>query len=219
MGYYFSCMIAFNIIYFLRCLLSGSNGELFTLDCKQWTSVLDLVTMLLAASAVILGIICTICIIRRNDGHRKSEKGIVYNINEVEDITSESYLGKFSLLVLSAISLPVNKNILSLALYFIFNFSIAIIYIKKCLVYINPIITIFNYSIYKCKCERCSDIQNSKGQIEQIKTDVIFLVRGEKDNAQEKKIIRVNNRVCTKNFISKCYFINTYKRKSTKSGD
>lgn len=63
--------------------------------------------MLLAVLLAIVGIVCTIVILQRDDREGEREKGIKYTIEEVEDITAESYLGKFSLLVLSAISLPV----------------------------------------------------------------------------------------------------------------
>lgn len=211
MGYYLSCMIAFNIIYFLRCLLSGSNGELTDFNFNKWESIVDFIVMLLAVLLAIVGIVCTIVILQRDDREGEREKGIKYTIEEVEDITAESYLGKFSLLVLSAISLPVNKNILSLILYIIFIVAIGIVYVKKCVVYMNPIITAFDYGVYKCKCTYSFDIEDSNGHCDQKSIEIIFLVRGKKESDFTKNNIIHREYVYTKNFRSKCYFINTKK--------
>lgn len=190
MGYYLSCMVVFNAIYLLRYLLSGGNANLIQFDFSQWRSGIDIFTIVLVGVSLLWGIIYTICIFFRNDlCKEKRELGDVYFIENKEDITAENYLGKFFLLVLSGLSLPVAKNVLSLILYIIFFLSVGIIYIKKRLIYMNPILTLFNFTIYHCCCKSKSNMQLSDGEYIENSASIFVLIRNKTSCFKQEEIL------------------------------
>lgn len=190
MGYYLSCMVVFNAIYLLRYLLSGRNANLIQFDFSQWGSWIDIFTIVLVGVLLLWGIIYTICILFRNDLCKEErELGDVYFIENKEDITAENYLGKFSLLILSGLSLPVAENVLSLILYIIFFLSVGIIYIKKRLIYMNPIITLFNFTIYRCCCKSKSNMQLSDGEYLEKSATIFVLIRNKSSCFKPEEIL------------------------------
>lgn len=210
MGYYLSCMVVFNIIFFIRYIFSGENGTIIKLDFCKWPAYMDILAIILAGVMILIGIIYTIIIVSRNDNNERkgsNEKGCVYIIKGYEDITTENYLGKYSLLVLSAISLPVGANVLSLAIYIIFVITIGIIYIKREMIYMNPILTLLNYNIFKCQCKRKLDIARSDGSFQEIDENIIIIIKPQKGKQEDlEKIFGKEKSICTKNIILKTYF-------------
>ena len=210
MGYYLSCMIVFNIIFLLRYIFSGESGKIIELNYCKWHAYVDISAIILTGLMILLGLICTVVIVSRNDNNDRkgsNEKGCIYRIESYEDITTENYLGKYSLLVLSAISLPVGANVLSLAIYIIFVITIGIIYIKREMIYMNPILTLLNYNIFKCQCKRKLDVAKVDGSFPEKVENIIIIIKLQKGNREDlNRIFEKEKSICTKNIIDKTYF-------------
>lgn len=149
-GYYLSCMILFNTIYSVKMVVDG----LFlpdNINWGSWTYYVDLVTFAICILLAFAGMVFTATIINQDDSIRsESTLGRKVIISELSDLTGENYFTNYSLLVLTGLSLPTNQGILTTALYFLVFFTLGTVYIKKNLIYINPALTISNFSIYRC---------------------------------------------------------------------
>ena len=146
--YYFSCMLLFNLIYLSRiCYDFGEN----VCECPQnmLKFSTNIAVFVVVCVSLIISTITTVLVFYKDDSPSdKQTKGIELQV--LRDITGSNYLGKFSLLVLTGLSIPVNKDWLSLMVYLLVFIAIGIIFVKKNLAYINPILAIFNYSVYEC---------------------------------------------------------------------
>ena len=88
-----------------------------------------------------------------NDYNPKpSENGNEYIFLSKQNITSTEFLGKFSLLVMTGLTIGSVPLWWGLSLYLIFYIAIAIIFIRCDMFYLNPVITLLGYEIYKCEC-------------------------------------------------------------------
>lgn len=161
-GYYLSCMIPFNVIYLIMLMKDGMCDSLYRLfyfwsvgiiypnpKLKTW---INYITALFTILFVIFGIVATIQILRKDDSVENSHTfGKKVKAVNVEDLTSENYFANFSLIVLTALSIPAWKGLYSILIYFAVLIMLGIVYIKKRIIYMNPILTLGNYSIYRCK--------------------------------------------------------------------
>lgn len=146
MAYYFSCMLLFNVIYF--CKLFYNAPWIIDDHNSCVKNIFNWITFVIVLFCLLLSIGATIYVACKNDTpNEKQTKGKTIEI--VNDITGTNYLGKFSLLVLTGLSIPANEDWLSLVIYLAVFITIGIVYIKENLIYINPILTICNYSIYE----------------------------------------------------------------------
>ncbi len=187
-GYYMSCMTLFNLIYFIKMIIDG----LFfpeNINWKSWIYYIDFFTFCTSIILFLMGVIFTIIIIKRDDSiQTQNTLGREVTVSELKDLTGQNYFTNYSLLVLTGLSLPTNKNVYSLILYFLVLITLGIVYIKKDLIYINPAMALFNFSVYACRNK-------------QDKRSYIFVVRKCKlENGDTvsyadvgKKIIRINN--------------------------
>lgn len=146
--YYFSCMLLFNLIYLSRiCYDFGENVCEYLQNMPKFYT--NIATLAVVSVSLIISMITTLLVFYHDDSpSNKQTKGIELQV--LRDITGSNYLGKFSLLVLTGLSIPVNKDWLSLMVYLLVFIAIGIIFVKKNLAYINPILAIFNYSVYEC---------------------------------------------------------------------
>lgn len=150
-GYYLSCMMLFNLIYAIKMVMDGlfvaSN-----INWKLWTYCVDFTTFCISAALFIVGCFFTIAIIKKDNSiTSKNTKGREVTVSELEDLTGENYFTNYSLLVLTGLSLPTTQNVLSFLLYLLVLVTLGSVYIKKDLIYMNPAMTILNFSIYRCK--------------------------------------------------------------------
>lgn len=151
MLYYSSCMLLFNLIYLIRMAYDYSDC-FYGIKETTYAEIINTILFVIVGLLFLISIISTIVICWCNDAPKcKNTKGIKLTI--AEDITGKNYMGKFSLLVLTGLSLPINKDWLSLVLYLLIYSAIGIVYVKKRLYYINPIISLLNYSVYECPKE------------------------------------------------------------------
>lgn len=143
-------MVLFNVFYVIK------NFSLLDL-CKSVNQYgikeIFLVTCIgISLIFLVWGIIYTIIIMTNNYNPKPFENGVEYKFLSKENITSTEFLGKFSLLVMTGLTIGSVPIWWGLLLYLIFYIAIAIIFIRCDMFYLNPVITLFGYEIYKCEC-------------------------------------------------------------------
>lgn len=186
-GYYLSCMLLFHVIYALKlvddCFL-GVNPVKYG-ENSFWIIV---ATLVIVCIMICLGLFFTYLILTKDDSvETPSSLGTTVTITELEDLTGENYFTNYSLLVLTGLSLPTMGQLCSLGMYLLILVTLGIVFIKKTLIYMNPVLTLVNYSIYRCKVKESGDTY-------------IFIVRGDtlktadtiKYDNTTRKIIRLN---------------------------
>lgn len=177
-GYYLSCMLLFHAIYALKltgdCFLGArpvKYGEI-----SFWIIV---TTLTIVCVMICFGLFFTYLILKRDDSvETASSLGTPVTIAELEDLTGENYFTNYALLALTGLSLPATGQLCCLGIYLLVLVTLGIVYIKKALIYMNPALTLMNYSIYRCKDKSSGDTY-------------IFIVRG--DTLKEAETIEYNN--------------------------
>lgn len=177
-GYYLSCMLLFHLIYVLKltgdCFFSANPVKWG--ESSFWIIVADLT---IVCVMICLGLFFTYLILRRDDSaETPSSLGTRVTITELEDLTGENYFTNYALLALTGLSLPTTGQLYCLGLYLLILVTLGIVYIKKALIYMNPVLTLANYSIYRCRDKGSGD-------------NYIFIVRG--DTLKEADTIEYNN--------------------------
>ncbi len=147
LGYYLSCMIFFNFLY----MISVANRVWPLWNELSRCSPYAIILLILSGLFGILGIISTVLIINRDDSLEGTAiAGKRVEITEVEDATGENYFANFSLIVLTGIALPVENNIWCVLIFLLVEAAMAIIYVKKTMIFMNPLLNLMDYSIYFC---------------------------------------------------------------------
>ena len=155
-GYYLSCTIFFNIIFFLNCCANGLAGDVLVhLNDKDslitFTEWMNISTALISVLFTLLGIVATKLIIARDDSILSTNTlGRTITVTQVENMTNENYFANYSLIVLTGLALPAMKGVWSLLIFLMIWFSLGIVYINNAMIYMNPILSIKNYCVYKC---------------------------------------------------------------------
>ena len=170
-GYYLSCTILFNLIYILNYCANGCLDRIL-FHIKNWNGILSFsafmngMAFLIPIIATFLGIFATRFIINRDDSiSEQNTLGKTITPVDVVDMTGENYFANFSLLALTGLALPTMKGIFSLIIYLLIWITMGIVYINKAMIYMNPILSIKKYSIYRCKAHEDSQ-------------EYIFVVKG-----------------------------------------
>lgn len=150
-GYYLSCMLLFHVIYVFRILGDGFFDEI-SARCGEWGFGVDAAKLAVVCLLIVLGIFSALLILKRDDSIKNpSTLGRKVTITELEDLTGENYFANYSVLVLTALSLPTSGHLCGLCIYLFLLVTLGIVYIKKELIYMNPLLTLMDYSIYRCK--------------------------------------------------------------------
>ncbi len=156
-GYYLSCMLLFHVIYALRIFGDGFFDEV-PAKCGEWFFWADAVTLAIVCGLIVLGLFSALLILKSDDSiENPFTLGRKVIITELEDLTGENYFANYSVLVLTALSLPTSGHLYGLSIYLFLLITLGIVYIKKALIYMNPLLTLMNYSIYRCKDGRSGD--------------------------------------------------------------
>lgn len=156
-GYYLSCMMLFNAVYIIKMLNDGLFQCGF-INWKSWKYIIDFSTFGICIIFLIGSVFFTFFIVMRDDSvSNEAELGKTVVVSELEDLTGENYFTNYSVLVLTGLSLPVLQNVFSLLLYLLVFITLGAVYIKKGLIYMNPILTVLDFSTYRCKDERTSN--------------------------------------------------------------
>lgn len=149
-SYYMSSMMLFNVFYIVR-VLSLQNFSICICDYGV-NEIFPLICIGISTIFLIWGIIYTILILTHNFNPQPGEGGKKYSISKKKNITSSEFLGKFSLLVLTGLTLGSISLWWGMILYLIFYFSIGIIFVRYNMLYLNIVIVLFGYDIYLCEC-------------------------------------------------------------------
>lgn len=95
---------------------------------------------------------------------------------------------------MTGISIPAWDGFYSLIIYIAVLIMLGIVYIKKRIIYMNPILTLQNYSIYRCKNKNKENGESS--------TYIFVIKNGELKEGQEityenipDDIIRLNHKI------------------------
>lgn len=146
-GNYFSCMILFNLIYLLSIL---SNA----LTCEKNIKNYGLYEILMLGFIIFFilgGVIYTIILFIKNDKEKNiATTGKKFKVISVKDLTGENYFSNFSLIVLTGLSLDKKINIYTIVIFLLIEAALGLVYIKKKMFYMNPILALLNYSIFEC---------------------------------------------------------------------
>lgn len=146
-GYYLSCMILFNGIYGLRIV---ANGTVFMNSCTI-DKLVGITTLALAVILVVTGVFFTVQIFAADDSETNSiATGKQFEVTTVKDMTGENYFANFSLIVLTGLSLSDTPDFWDLIIFLLIEAALGIIYTKKKMFYMNPVLSLLNYSIYEC---------------------------------------------------------------------
>lgn len=185
-SYYMSSMILFNVFYAIKNL---SMLDVTKPICQYGVKEI-FIFICISVSAVFLlwGVIYTIIILSNNFNPQPFENGVEYKFLNKQNITSTEFLGKFSILVMTSLTIGSIPLWWGLLLYLIFYIAIATIFIRCDMFYHNPAVTLLGYEIYKCECE-----------INSGKSTIYFLVKyidlknndSIKSTFTNKKIIRL----------------------------
>ena len=65
-------------------------------------------------------------------------------VTTVKDLTGENYFAKFSLIVLTGLSLSDTPDIWNLMIFLLIEAALGIIYIKKKMFYMNPVLSLLD---------------------------------------------------------------------------
>lgn len=146
-GYYLSCMILFNGIYGLKIVANGTVLEnLCTIENMAGST-----TLVLAVLLVVMGVLFTVQILTTDDSETNSiATGKQFKVITVKDLTGENYFANFSLIVLTGLSLSDTPDYWDLMIFLLIEAALGIIYIKKKMFYMNPVLSLLDYSIYEC---------------------------------------------------------------------
>lgn len=152
-SYYMSAMILFNLFYIIVVLSEMGDYSIFSKDKTiDIEIIVEYTSILIAGVAFLWGIIYTCIICNYDFNTEEGEKGIEITIRETRDITAKEFFGKFSLLVLTGISIGGLNFLWKIIVYFIFYITIGIIYIRLDMIYLNPILILLRYKIFEADC-------------------------------------------------------------------
>lgn len=137
--YYLSCMVLFNLFYALHIYSNNDIDE----KCNY--------IFIFCLALCIVGIVTTLWMLNNDDSQNQTYvTGKKFKVLTVENQTGDNYFANFSLIVLTSISLPTNQSITTFLLLILIEIFLGTIYIKESMYYINPILTLSGYNIYKC---------------------------------------------------------------------
>lgn len=199
-GYYISCMLLFNILYFINNLLAIYKNPIFfenqVIGESQDTSIcvfcsilasdcFNFITFFMVFSLIIFGIFSTLNICKRknfDDSIPNSCKGTLVTVISTKNVTPNYYFTNYSLLVLTSISIPCFESIYSFLIYVIIFVSIGIVYIGNNCYAINPLLLLSGFKAYQCE-------YTFKNEDEDKICEATFLVKNGLDIKKDQKIL------------------------------
>lgn len=107
----------------------------------------------LALIFFVWGLIYTIVLIKYDFTPFESEDGIRLKFESKENITANEFFSKFALLALTGLTIGNFTLYWGIIIYLLFLFAIGVIYIRLDLLYLNPILVMIGFEIYRCKCK------------------------------------------------------------------
>lgn len=183
--YYLVTTCAMNLIFFLRMIPE------YIMDNETPPSVLNYTLFGFVGLLFLVGVISSIVLSARDTKFSEQSLGYEYRVIELENQTGLQYFTHFSLLILTAFSIPYTCIVLDFVFIILIHFFLGFIYIKENLYYINPILNIYGYRTYKCECKNIKTDKNKTIYVlarkYKIKKDLII-----KTKSSNQDIIRIN---------------------------
>ena len=183
--YYLVTACAMNLIFFLRMLPE------YIINKEVQPSLLTYILCGLIGLLFLLGILSSILLSIRATKFTEKSLGCEYRVVELENQTGLQYFTHFSLLFLTAFSIPYTCILLDFVFIILIHFFLGFIYIKENLYYINPILNIYGYRTYKCECKNVKTNKDKTIYVlarkYEIKKDLIIKIKSSKQD-----IIRIN---------------------------
>lgn len=166
-GCYLSCMILFNLIYFLL-ILSKSNA---CIEGLKRVNKSFFCALLISGILFLIGVLYTVYITKLDDTERNEATiGKSVEVTSVLDKTSDNYFTNFSVIVLTGVALPLPTDWFLFTVYILIELAIGIVYIKKKQYFINPVLSLLSYNIYECTLK---DETTKK----ELKESIIFITK------------------------------------------
>lgn len=188
-----SSMTLFLLFYSVKCFVIIFDDKDFSIneiknlwEHKQAFCIFSIIIFGLA----FLGLIVTIIFMRIRQDNSNEENGdaLIFEKDSLVDKIDNYYFSKFSLFVLTGLSLPQKSLTFSIILLILFCISIGIVYLKNDMFFVNPILSLFGYKFYSGKPTNKN--YNKKDEI-------ILLIKGNE----------VPSKIHIKNLNQKVYFI------------
>ena len=151
-SYYMSSMILFNVFYMIKKFsMIDDYSKLFVENKVE--NVFSLICAIISLVFIFWGVIYTIILLIYNFNPLPYENGKKYKLLNVSNITSTEFLGKFSLLVMTGLTIGSVPLWWGIIIYLVFYVVIGIMFVRCDIFYINPVVMLWGYRVYKCKCE------------------------------------------------------------------
>ena len=99
----------------------------------------------------VIGVGYTVILFSTDYSVQKGETGVNFQIDKVVDITTSEFFGKFSLLILTGLTIGGISLWWGLIIYTLFFAVIGIMYIRFEMLYFNPLLIIFGFHIYRAE--------------------------------------------------------------------
>lgn len=169
LGYYLSCMVLFNFLFFINCLIVANNkineisnktdqifvsnnfGDLWPILTYDISNIATLIVVIIL---FLFGIFCSCYILKKSSFDNSIDsrcKGFVITINSSKNLTPNYYFTNYSLLVLTSISIPCLNSFYTLIIYIAIFASIGLVYIDNKCFAINPLLSLLGYKTFQCE--------------------------------------------------------------------
>lgn len=137
-------MVPLNIIFMVRFLYE------YWANKSAWTWM-SFSTLLVLIGVGLIG--C--CFITKEDiGPSKNHTGEIYEVIKITDMTGEQYLTQYSLFILTAFAIPLQFPVIDVMMILFIELTLLVVYVANSLYYINPVLSIMQFKIFKVECKR-----------------------------------------------------------------
>lgn len=153
-SYYMSAMVMYNLFYIIAVLSGIKSFAVFDENgVINDSTIYAYASISLALVFFVWGLVYTIVLIKYDFTPFEAEEGIRLNFESKENITANEFFSKFALLALTGLTIGNFTLYWGIIIYLLFLFSIGTIYIRLDLLYLNPLLIMIGYNVYRCKCK------------------------------------------------------------------
>ena len=146
MAYYLSSMALFNLIYGIRVFDFTWGGGIPI-------SPFNIASFYLSLLLLMYGLISTVFIrFRNHEITNKNTLGKSVTVKACENITGDIYFSRYSVLVLTGMSLPMMQNYIGLVLYLVVIVTLGLVFIRQEMHYMNPLTVLLRANVVRAKC-------------------------------------------------------------------
>ncbi|MBQ9791700.1 MAG: hypothetical protein IJW28_03845 [Clostridia bacterium] len=135
-GLFLSAFVPMYMLVIIKMIIDIAEGN-------EEGSVMVICVMILLMILVLIGVSCVMYVF-----FSKRIAQSTIQIDSANNVTGQYFFGYFSLFVLVAVHLEL-YTVCDIILFFLINIIIAIVYIHNNLYYINPLLNLIGYNIYK----------------------------------------------------------------------